>query len=139
MTKTRTYSFLVLLLWCCGPTTTTTARLFVGAFMPLSTSKTLIVNSQRLSSSCVLYGGALGNDDFSNIFGKQEAAERRTRDLAAEYHPRPKQPAVDSSKDESSSIKNTKQRQDSRVAEDSPDSAAMAINTTKVVRKYERK
>lgn len=143
MTK-RTYSFLVLLLWCCdGPTTTITTRTFVGAFLPLSTSKKSIVDSHRQSSSCVLFGGALGNDDFSNIFGKQEAAERRTRDLAREYHPPPKQPTIkpintDGDKDESSSSKNSKQQQESRVIEDSPDTAAMAINTTKVVQKYVR-
>ena len=35
--------------------------------------------------------GTIGNEDFSKIFGGQEAAERRTRDLAREYeyHPRP--------------------------------------------------
>ena len=33
--------------------------------------------------------GTIGNEDFSKIFGSQEAAERRTRDLAREYHPRP--------------------------------------------------
>jgi hypothetical protein len=141
MTKTRTYSFLVLL-WCCG-STTTTITIFVGAFLPLSTSKKSIVVSDRPSPTILLYGGALGNDDFSKIFGKQEAAERRTRDLGREYHPpAPKQPTTkpintaDGGKDESSSSKNTKQRQESRIVEDSPDSVALAINTTKVVPKY---
>lgn len=35
--------------------------------------------------------GTLGYDDFSKIFGPQEATERQIRELAAEYRPRPKQ------------------------------------------------
>jgi hypothetical protein len=34
--------------------------------------------------------GTIGHDDFANIFGQEEAAERRTRELAAEFRRPPK-------------------------------------------------
>jgi hypothetical protein len=43
-----------------------------------------MVRHQRQSS---LVSFAIGNNDFAKIFGKQEAAERKIRDLAREYHP----------------------------------------------------
>lgn len=93
-------------------------------------------------STGVLYGGALGNDDFSKIFGKQEAAERRIRDLAREYHrPPPKQPDAEVCQEESRTSTTTRSskilsQEASKMVEDPPDSVAKAKNTTKVARKY---
>ena len=76
-------TFKILLVWCFFSITSKTL-----AFLPFSsrTSISIVVihRQHRPSSSCVL-GGTIGNEDFSKIFGSQEAAERRTRDLASEW------------------------------------------------------
>ena len=100
--------------------------MFVGAFLPLSTSKRSLVVRHQPSPS-VLYGGVIGNEDFTKIFGKEVAAERRTRDLAYEYRPPPKDHSAD--KEESSSDKKEKEKEDTIAKK-------KALNTTKVVPKY---
>lgn len=132
MRKTCTF------LLCCPATTT--INLSVEAFSPPGTS---IVPRHRSSSSSsrVLLFGTIRNDDFSKIFGSQEAAERRTRDLAREYHPPPpRKPKIDADADggegESSSTGGNEQRQEGEANKDSEESAAKKIDKTKVVRKY---
>lgn len=123
MTK-KTCTFL--LLWCLCSTTT------ILAFL-LSSGASIVVR-HRPSSSRVL--GTIGNDDFSKIFGKQEAAERRTRDLAREYHPPPKKPFIDTDTDGSndeSNTDNTKQQQVESIVSQGSD--VKQVKTEKVIRK----
>jgi len=78
--------------------------------------------------------GTIGNEDFSKIFGSKEAAERRTRDLAREYHPRPKTTDNDGvSGTEESSTSNNKHIQQQQ--QDSEQNKSVA-RKSKVVRKY---
>ena len=75
-------TFKILLVWCFFSITSTTL-----AFLPSRTSISIVIHSHhnRPSSSSHVLGGTIGNEDFSKIFGSQEAAERRTRDLASEW------------------------------------------------------
>ena len=75
-------TFKILLVWCFFSITSTTL-----AFLPSRTSISIVVihRQHRPSSSSHVLGGTIGNEDFSKIFGSQEAAERRTRDLASEW------------------------------------------------------
>ena len=113
----------MLLVWCCCSAATTLAFLLSGT--------SIVVRRNLL--------GTIGNEDFSEIFGSQEAAERRTRDLAREYHPRPKTTDNDGgSGTEESSIGNNKhiqQQQDSEQNKD-PQPKKSVARKTKVVGKY---
>ncbi len=110
----------------------------VVAFSPSgagSGSRTAIVACRhRPSSSCKL--GTIGNEDFSKIFGSQEAAERRTRDLAREYHPRPN--TTDNTAKEESSTGNNKHKQQQQQSESelNKESQESEARKTKVVGKY---
>ncbi len=113
----------MLLVWCCCSAPTTLAFLLSGT--------SIVVRRNLL--------GTIGNEDFSEIFGSQEAAERRTRDLAREYHPRPKTTDNDGgSGTEESSIGNNKhiqQQQDSEQNKD-PQPEKSVARKTKVYGKY---
>ena len=90
-------TFKILLVWCFFSITSTTL-----AFLPSRTSISIVIHSHhnRPSSSHVLRG-TIGNEDFSKIFGSQEAAERRTRDLASEWqYSRPNKTNKDDGKEE---------------------------------------
>lgn len=69
------FMYMIILLWCSS---------FTDAFTPSGFSFK-IVRKRYPTSLC-----GIGDRDFQKIFGKQEAAERRIRDLAREYHPLPK-------------------------------------------------
>lgn len=56
---------------------------FAAAF---SSPSVTTVTRHRHQRRCPVLS-AIGNRDFERIFGKQEAAERRIRDLAREYNP----------------------------------------------------
>eukprot|EP00984_Skeletonema_dohrnii_P004391 scaffold1565_cov144-Skeletonema_dohrnii-CCMP3373.AAC.2 len=117
---------LVVVVWCCCSATTSLA------FLPSGTS---IVVRHHLPSSSYVFG-TIGSEDFSKIFGSQEAAERRTRDLAREYHPRPKTTDNDGgtgSGTEESITSNNKHIQQQQ--QDSEQNKSVA-RKSKVVRKY---
>jgi hypothetical protein len=81
---------LVLLLCFMCSTGKTFSAFLVGAFLPsmhIDNTRSKLASSPSL----VVVGGTIGNDDFAKIFGKQEAAERRTRDLAYEFRHLPKE------------------------------------------------
>ena len=90
-------TFKILLVWCFFSITSTTL-----AFLPSRTSISIVIHRQhRPSSSSHVLGGTIGNEDFSKIFGSQEAAERRTRDLASEWqYSRPNKTNKDDGKEE---------------------------------------
>lgn len=67
-------------LWWCFLSPMTIMK--VVAFMRSDLSTT-VLRQEGLSQA----RSVIRNDDFERIFGKQEAAERRIRDLAREYHP----------------------------------------------------
>ena len=131
-------TFKILLVWCFFSITSTTL-----AFLPSRTS--IVVHSHshhnRPSSSHVL-GGTIGNEDFSKIFGSQEAAERRTRDLASEWqYSRPNKTNKDDGKEEeistSTGNNNNKQQQqqqqqESELNKDSEESVSRKTKPIKV-------
>ena len=105
------------------------------AFLPSGTSK--IGRHHQPSSSYLL--DTIGYDDFSKIFGIQETAERRTRDLAREYRGPPPKKSDDKDKEESSTIglrENDEQDQKSQPSEDPTGSVAKMIKPSKVITKY---
>ena len=112
----------MLVVWCCCSATTSVA------FLPSGTS---IVVRHHLPSSSYVFG-TIGNEDFSKIFGSQEAAERRARDLAREYHPRPKTTDNGGSGTEESNTGNNKHIQQQQDSEQNKSVA----KKSKVVRKY---
>ena len=122
----KTCKFL-LVMWCCcccGSTTT-------FAFLTLTS---IVACRRRLSPSCVF--GTIGNEDFATIFGSQEAAERKTRDLAREYHPRPNS---DGDKEESRTGNNKHKKQqllESKAKKDEDSVARKTKQTSRVVGKY---
>ena len=128
----KTCKFL-LAVWCCCGSTTTLAFL-----------SSIVARRRRLSPSCVF--GTIGNEDFASIFGSQEAAERKTRDLAREYHRRPNANATDSGgdkdkdKDESHNNKHEKAATNgkrSKKDEDLKETVARKTElTSRVVGKY---
>ena len=86
--------------------------------------------------------GTIGNEDFATIFGSQEAAERKTRDLAREYHPRPNTNTTDSGggrKEESRTGNNKHKKQqllESEAKKDEDSVARKTKQTSRVVGKY---
>ncbi|KAK1734879.1 hypothetical protein QTG54_014339 [Skeletonema marinoi] len=121
----RQSKFMLVVCCCCSATTSV-------AFLPSGTS---IVVRHHLPSSSYVFG-TIGNEDFSKIFGSQEASERRTRDLAREYHPRPKTTDNDGgSGTEESNTGNKKHIQQQQQQQDSEQNKSVA-RKSKVVRKY---
>jgi len=120
----------ILIGWCCFVAMTTLA------FLPSRTSS--IAHRHQPSSSYLL--DAIGYDDFSKIFGSQEAAERRTRDLAREYRGPPPQKSDDKDdKEERSTLnsrKNGEREENPHGSEDSQGSVAEMIEPSKVITKY---
>lgn len=87
--------------------------------------------------------GTIGNEDFAEIFGSQEAAERKTRDLAREYHPRPNTTNTNTNsgggKEESRTGNNKHKKQqllESEVKKDEGSVARKTKQTSRVVGKY---
>lgn len=120
---------MILIMWCCCVVMTS------YAFLPSGTSK--IGRHHKPSSSYLL--DTIGYDDFSKIFGSQETAERRTRDLAREYRGPPPEKTDDKDKEESSFSsfkKNDEQDQKSQPSEDPPGSVAKMIKPSKVITNY---
>jgi len=99
------------------------------AFLPSGTS---IVVRHHLPSSSYVFG-TIGNEDFTKIFGNKEAAERRTRDLAREYHPRPK--TTDNDGGSGTEESNTGNNKHIHQQQDSEQNKSVA-RKSKVVRKY---
>ena len=126
----KTCKFLLVMWCCCGSTTTL-------AFLTLTS---IVARRRRLSPSCVF--GTIGNEDFATIFGSQEAAERKTRDLARDYHPRPTTNTTDSGggrKEESRTGNNKHKKQqllESEAKKDEDSVARKTKQTSRVVGKY---
>lgn len=72
------------------PPRTTAVRAFVPLLQSALHSRAVFITESKIPSSLVLFQGGLGSSDFSRIFGKQEAEERRQREIEMEYHPPPK-------------------------------------------------
>ena len=135
-------TFKILLVWCFFSITSTTL-----AFLPSRTSISIVIHSHhnRPSSSHVL-GGTIGNEDFSKIFGSQEAAERRTRDLASEWqYSRPNKTInKDDGKEEISTVsitgngnnknKNKQPKQKQQESEPNKDSEESVSRKTKPIK-----
>ena len=132
----KTFKFLPVV-WCCFNNSATTL-----AFLPSRTSISIVIHSHhnRPSSSHVL-GGTIGNEDFSKIFGSQEAAERRTRDLASEWqYSRPNKTNKDDGKEEISTStgngnnKNKQPKQKQQESEPNKDSEESVSRKTKPIK-----
>ena len=130
-------TFKILLVWCFFSITSTTL-----AFLPSRTSISIVIHSHhnRPSSSHVL-GGTIGNEDFSKIFGSQEAAERRTRDLASEWqYSRPNKTNKDDGKEEigtstgNGNNKNKQPKQKQQESEPNKDSEESVSRKTKPIK-----
>ena len=127
----KTCKFLLVVWCCCGSKGSTTTLAFLTS---------IIARRRRLSPSF----GTIGNEDFAKIFGSQEAAERKTRDLAREYYPRPNANATDSGggKDESRTGNNKHEKaattgKRSKKDEDLKETVARKTElTSRVVGKY---
>lgn len=125
-------------LWWCFHSPMTTMKLVVRAFMQSDSSTKVL---QRKGSSQVR--SVIRNDDFEKIFGKQEAAERRIRDLTREYRPLSKE-AIDKlyntrehAGKESAEKGNDKQQLQSATADKNPSEFVPICNETiKVKKKY---
>ena len=134
-------TFKILLVWCFFSITSTTL-----AFLPSRTSIVVIHRQHRPSSSSHVLGGTIGNEDFSKIFGSQEAAERRTRDLASEWqYSRPNKTInKDDGKEEISTVsitgngnnknKNKQPKQQQQESEPNKDSEESVSRKTKPIK-----
>ena len=131
-------TFKILLVWCFFSITSTTL-----AFLPSRTSISIVVihRQHRPSSSSHVLGGTIGNEDFSKIFGSQEAAERRTRDLASEWqYSRPNKTNKDDGKEEigtstgNGNNKNKQPKQKQQESEPNKDSEESVSRKTKPIK-----
>ena len=131
-------TFKILLVWCFFSITSTTL-----AFLPSRTSISIVIHSHhnRPSSSSHVLGGTIGNEDFSKIFGSQEAAERRTRDLASEWqYSRPNKTNKDDGKEEigtstgNGNNKNKQPKQKQQESEPNKDSEESVSRKTKPIK-----
>jgi len=77
-----------------GTTTLLSSSSFIQAFTPTLPTLITAYGSKRTTEDhgfeiLSSRAGSMRNDDFARIFGKQEASERRTRELAVEYRKPP--------------------------------------------------
>lgn len=94
----------------------------VQAFLP---APPLTAGGRTVDRRILRLHGTIRNDDFSKIFGNQEADERRIRELASEYRPPPKR---------SSSQDDSNKPSDDTTTKNSV-SVGTTTNTTKAVQK----